>query len=52
MVNGDKIRSKRGQNYSLDRATWYTHTNFKDMYDHNIEGTEVARAAKRRDVPV
>jgi len=40
--HGDKIQSKRGQNYSLDRTNWSTYANFGDMYDHNIEEMKVA----------
>lgn len=50
--HGHKIRSKRGQKYSLDRANWSTYANFKDMYDHNIEEMEVAGVAVRRTEPV
>ena len=38
--HGDRIRSKRGQKYSLDRSNWSTYANFRDMYDHNIEEIE------------
>ena len=50
--HGDKIISKRGAKYSLDRANWSTYSNFKDMYDHNYEEMEVAGVAKRRAEPV
>jgi len=49
--HGDKIRSKRGAKYSLDRANWSTYANFKDMYDHNYEEMEAAGVAERREEP-
>ena len=30
--NGHLIRSKRGQKYELDRASWSTYSNFYQMY--------------------
>ena len=48
----DKIKSKRGAKYSLDRANWSTYTNFNDMYEHNYEEMEMAGVAVRLDEPV
>ena len=44
--NGNKIKSKRGKKYELDRANWVTYLNFNDMYD-DIEHlfVEVAKLA-------
>ena len=51
--HGDKIRSKRGQKYLLDRAAnWSTYANFGDMYDHNIEEMQVVGVAVQREDPV
>ena len=44
--NGDQIVSRRGQKYELDRASWTTYRNFKDMYVHNYAQMEVAGVAK------
>ena len=34
--NRQKLRSKKGKKYDLDRSNWMTYLNFSDMYD-NIE---------------
>ena len=31
------VRLKRGRKYELDRASWYTSSNFKHMYDQVYE---------------
>ena len=49
--NGDQIVSRRGQKYELDRASWTTYRNFKDMYVHNYAQMEVAGVAKLLGTP-
>ena len=50
--HGDKIRSNRGQKYSLDRENWSIHANFGDMYNHYIEEMEVTGVAVQREESV
>ena len=50
--HNNKIRSKRGKKYSLDRSNWTTWSNFDDMYRHNYHEMEIAGVAKRLDEPV
>ena len=50
--NGNKICSKRGAKYELDRASWSTYANFTDMYDHIIEEMVDAGVAIKLDAPV
>ena len=50
--HSDRIRSKRGQKYALDRANWTTYANFAEMYDHCYHEMEVAGVARKLDEPV
>ena len=47
--NDRLIESRRGQKYELDRASWTTYRNFKDMYDHNYAAMEGVGVAKLLD---
>ena len=49
--NRNKISSKRGQKYELDRQNWTTYANFADMYDHCVIEMEQAGVAKKLDEP-
>ena len=50
--NRDKIVSKRGQKYELNRQNWTTYSNFVHMYDHCIQEMIEAGVAKELDKPV
>ena len=43
--NGHLIRSKRGQKYELDRASWSTYSNFSQMYTQVYQQMVEARLA-------
>ena len=45
--NADKIVSKRGQKYELDRDNWTTYSNFLQMYDQIYEEMEEAGVARK-----
>ena len=49
--NVSQIRSKCGQKYELDRASWNTYENFHDMYTHNYTEMVEAGVAKLLDNP-
>ena len=49
--HSDKIVSKRGQKYELDRQKWTTYANFFDMYQHTIEEMVDAGVAQKLDEP-
>ena len=48
----DRICSKRGQKYALDRENWTTWSNFDDMYTHYYHKMELAGVARRLEEPV
>ena len=50
--NRDRIVSKRGQKYELDRQNWTTYANFADMYSHCALEMEQAGVAKKLDAPI
>ena len=50
--NRNKIVSKRGQKYELDRQNWTTYSNFCDMYDHCAQEMVSAGVAITLDEPV
>ena len=50
--NGDKIISRRGQKYELDRSNWTTYQNFCLMYDDIEEELIHAGLAEKLDAPV
>ena len=50
--NAQKIVSKRGQKYELDRQNCTTYANFVDMYDQCIAQMVRAGVAKKRATPV
>ena len=49
--NVSQIRSKCGQKYELDRASWNTYENFHDMYTHNYTEMVEAGVEKLLDNP-
>ena len=49
--NWHLIRSKRGQKYELDRASWSTYCNFCQMYSQVYEQMVEAKVAIERDTP-
>ena len=50
--NKDKIVSKRGQRYELNRQKWTTYANFVHMYSHCIEEMIEADVAVKLEEPV
>ena len=48
----DKIVSKRGQKYELNRQNWTTYNNFVQIYNHIIEELVNAGVTERLDEPV
>ena len=49
--NKDKIVSKKGQKYELDRASWSTYSNFNQMYEGVGDEFIDAGVAVKRDSP-
>ena len=49
--NGDKVRNKRGNKYSLDRSKWSTYRNFLDLYNRTIKEMEIAGVVRRHEEP-
>ena len=50
--NGHLLVSKRGKKFELDRSSWSTYGNFKQMYECVAEEMEDAGVAVRRSTPV
>jgi len=50
--NKNKIVSKRGQKYELNRQNWTTYTNFVHMYNNIIDEMVDAGVAEKLDEPV
>ena len=50
--NRGVIKSGRGQKYELDRASWTTNTNFKDMYLHDYEEMVASGVSGELEVPL
>ena len=50
--NADKIVSKKGEKFELDRSIWTTYHNFKQMYDRFSDEMEYAKVAVKLDTPV
>ena len=50
--NGHLLVSKRGKKFELDRSSWSTYGNFKQMYECVAEEMEDAGVAVRRSAPV
>ena len=49
--NRNKVISKRGQKYELNRQNWSTYANFVDMYKHTIIEMVEAGVARKLDEP-
>ena len=49
--NAHLIRSKRGQKYELDRASWSTYANFRQMYEQVYDQMVEAGVAVKHDTP-
>ena len=49
--NKDKLVSKRGQKYELNRQKWTTYANFVDMYKHTYQEMIEAGVAKKLTEP-
>ena len=49
--NGNKIVSKKGKKYGLDRSAWSTYNNFNQMYNGVITEFVDAKVAVERDSP-
>ena len=49
--NGDKIVTRRGQKFELDRAEWTTYRNFKSIYDSVGGEFEYAKVTVNLKVP-
>ena len=50
--NKDKIVSRRGQRYELNRQKWTTYSNFVHMYNHCIDKMVDAGVAVELDDPI
>jgi hypothetical protein len=50
--NKDKLRSKRGKRFELNRDKWQTYTNFKLMYEDHEEEMIDAGVAEKLPTPV
>jgi len=44
--NRGGIKSGRGQKYELDRVSWTTYANFKDMHSHDYKEMVATGVAK------
>ena len=49
--NCEKIYTKKGQKYELDRVTWSTYANFEQMYDQIYDMMVEAGVAVKKDYP-
>ena len=47
--NWAKIRCSQGQKYKLDRSTWTTYDNFKDIYHHSYNEIVLAGVTETLD---